>query len=141
MKVGVKTAKSVKGVAKETVKSLTTPDLKQNILVQGLIFSVGAIGGEYADTLIGGLVAKIPIGTGVISTNQITQLTKLGLSVAGMAFVKNSLIRMGLFGVFAQSILTLIRPYLAKILPTPAITLAKDAIEPMDSVGYKLGGA
>lgn len=112
---------------KKALGSITTTNLGENLLVQGALFSAGAIGSEYLDSLLQGLISKIPIGL-PISPSTLTQIVKMGLSLLGLAFLKNKFIQMVIFGVFAQGMLSVIRGLLGKVIP-PKTAEAQTAVQ------------
>lgn len=96
---------------KKALKSMTTSNLRKNILVQAGLVAGGAIAGEYADTFLVDLVAKTPIPPEY--TEYVVPVIKGLGSIMGMAAIKNYYARMALFGVLGQSVLSLIRAAIA----------------------------
>lgn len=113
--------KPIKKTITEPIKKLTTSNLNQNILVQGALFSAGALGAEYMDSYIREGISRIPIKLPIDPTI-ITQLSKMGISLVAMVFIKQPLVQTALFGVFAQSMLVIVRQLLGKFVPTTLTT-------------------
>jgi len=116
---------------KKALKSMTTSNLRKNILVQAGLVSAGAIAGEYADTFLADFIAKAPIPSEYVE--YVVPIVKGIGSVMGMAAIKNYYARMALFGVLGQSMLSLIRAGLAKV-GTPAPTSRSTAGAPTATI-------